>query len=49
MADEGCLTIQIETGEPEIIWCGNEFLARVPLLVDGKEIGDVIVDSEDCE
>ena len=47
MPDESAVSITIETGPVEIVECGDELLVRVPLLVDGKEIGDIILASED--
>ncbi len=45
MPDEFGITV--EMGEVEIVECVEEFLMRVPMLVNGEEIGDVIVASED--
>ncbi len=45
MPDE--FSVIVEMGEVETVECGEEFLLRVPMLVDGNEIGDVIVASED--
>jgi len=45
MADD--FSVEVEVGEAEIVWCGEEFVARVPVLLDGVEIGEMFIDSEE--
>lgn len=40
-------SIKIQAGPVEMVECGEERLWRVPVLIDGEEIGDVIGTFED--
>lgn len=34
--------IYVEAGEMEFVQCGEEFLWRCPVLIDGEEIGELM-------
>lgn len=45
--DDSSLTVTLEAGEPIIMELDGDFLARVPILWNGEEIGHVIVAAGD--
>lgn len=43
------VTLTIDAGTPEWIDFEGELMARIPVLVDGKEIGDIMLTCEDWD
>jgi len=39
--------ITIESGEPELVYFYDDFLAKIPVLLDGKEVDAVYVALDD--
>lgn len=46
--DDKCVVF-LQAGEPEIVECGAEAMLRIPILMDGKEIGEYIIASEELD